>query len=251
MFPCLTRYQERLESLAVEKTRLWWENYLKGVIPFLGVGIPAMRELLYEMYQAEKLAGWPREDLLELAHELFRRQVAEYKLSAVLLYQEFFLPAMEPEVIINSLEQIYDEGHIYDWNTSDWLCVRVLTPMVERMPGRILDRLDRWISSENLWMARSALVALCQLQDPTAYREKVFRYCDILLARPERFAWTAVGWMLREYSRRDWWLVEEYLLKNRARISTEVFNNACKYLQGEEKKALREKVQPCSDRGLE
>ncbi len=39
-------HQEALQAAATEKAKQWWEKYMKGVIPFRGVGIPVNRELL-------------------------------------------------------------------------------------------------------------------------------------------------------------------------------------------------------------
>lgn len=240
-----------LNSRSNPRTKEWWEKYLKGVIPFFGIGIPELRDGVRALYAEEKLERWSEQDKLNLSHLLFQRKEAEYKLAAILLYQEFWLAVMEPVVILNSLEQIFDEGLIFDWNTNDWLCVRVLTPLVQRAGEEILTRLDRWVKSEQLWKARSAVVALCQLDDLTPYKDRVQSYAATLLCRPERFARSAVGWVLREYSRRDMDTVLQILEDNKDHLTLEVFHNAGKYLEKEEQKSLQEKLKPSPDKGTE
>ncbi len=63
-------YQARLDAAASARSRAWWERYLRGVIPFRGVGLPENLRLL-KAWRAERgLDGWPvaRELEAELAH---------------------------------------------------------------------------------------------------------------------------------------------------------------------------------------
>ncbi len=243
--------QSALEQAAEQRTRQWWQDYLKGAIPFLGVGIPRIRTILKGLYKQYKVQGWNRQQKLDLAARLMEREQAEYKLAAILLYQIWYINEIDPETILFSLEKYYQKRLIADWNTGDWLCVRVLTPLLEQHSSVVLSHLDEWIQHAYVWKARAALVALCQARDITRFRQQLFKYCDILIRRPERFARTAAGWALRQYSRHDMAQVQDFLLSHREYLSLEVFNNAAKYLDKGPKKDLKARLLPFTDRGLE
>jgi 3-methyladenine DNA glycosylase AlkD len=55
------------------------------------------------------------------------------------------------------------------------------------------------------------------------------RSADILIRRPERFAKTAVGWVLREYSKTDEEFVLNFLSRHVKYTTSEVKRNALKY----------------------
>jgi hypothetical protein len=50
---------------------------------------------------------------------MFRQPIAEQKLAAVLLLQEYLLPKKESDASrdLNELVLIFEQGHIADWNT--------------------------------------------------------------------------------------------------------------------------------------
>jgi 3-methyladenine DNA glycosylase AlkD len=61
-----------------------------------------------------------------------------------------------------------------------------------------------------------------------------------VIRRPERFAKTAVGWILREVSRNDPSFVRRVVTENIEHFSVESLNNAIKTFDKEEKKAYRQ-----------
>jgi 3-methyladenine DNA glycosylase AlkD len=54
-------------------------------------------------------------------------------------------------------------------------------------------------------------------------------FADVLIRRKERFAKTAVGWVLREYSKKDAEFVLTFLSKHVKYTTSEVKRNALKY----------------------
>ena len=51
-----------------------------------------------------------------------------------------------------------------------------------------------------------------------------------VIRRPQRFAKTSVGWLLRQISKFDLEYVEEFLGNNKSYLTKEVVNNALKYV---------------------
>jgi 3-methyladenine DNA glycosylase AlkD len=127
------------------------------------------------------------------------------------------------------VEDWFIDRYIYDWNTTDWLSVKVLAPLVDSGDQEVLWKLNRWSREPNLWQARASLVPFTRSKYITDHAEQIRRSADLLIRRKERFAKTAVGWVLREYSRHDLEFVLDFLNRHVKYTTGEVKRNALKY----------------------
>ena len=55
----ITEFGDLLNKQASEKTKEWWEGYMKNVIPFRGVAIPAIRNQLKKFCLEKGINDWP------------------------------------------------------------------------------------------------------------------------------------------------------------------------------------------------
>lgn len=218
-----------LQKGASEKKRSWWNNYLKGVIEFRGIGIPAIREILKRWYEVESIIELPFSDQHLISLELLGEKMAEDKLSGILMMQIFLVDQIPWEKHLSQLELIYKKGSIFDWNTCDWLCVRVIGPLIKRNEAKCAEKVLSWHKAENLWQARSALVSFVNLVQTDQYHSSVFSACQSLLRREERFSKTAVGWVLREISKSSPESVLGFMEEELEGFSLESLKNALKY----------------------
>ena len=51
-------FQKELQKHKNKKTKIWFENYLKGVIEYYGVKTPNVRQILKKWYQKEQIADF-------------------------------------------------------------------------------------------------------------------------------------------------------------------------------------------------
>jgi 3-methyladenine DNA glycosylase AlkD len=225
----IARLQHALAGAASERTRVWWQNYLRGEIPFRGVGIPAIRDILAEWRTTTGVAGWPVRRQLEIALALFAEAAAEDKLAGVLLLQNYLRTAFDWRELLPRYAELYERNFIFDWNTCDWFCVRVLGPTLQEQGMPFARALARWRSAPQLWQARSAAVPVVAVASDTSYHPTVATIGATLLRRDERFAKTAVGWIMREISRHDPAFVRGFLRTNLPRLTPESLRNATKY----------------------
>ncbi|UCH80821.1 MAG: DNA alkylation repair protein [Nitrospiraceae bacterium] len=86
-----------------------------------------------------------------------------------------------------------------------------------------------WRTAENLWQARASLVAFVKVADNSIYYPAIQTSCQILITRKERFAKTAVGWILRDISKHNESFVQHFIDENIKTFSTESLKNAIKY----------------------
>ena len=186
--------QRRLDAHATEKRRDWWTRYLKGDAVFRGVAMGDIR--------AEVRTLPPDRDLaIGLLHE----RHSEDKLAGVLLLAEHLLGDLGPDDL-PLLARPLDDGAVADWNVCDWYAVKVLAPLCRRDGEQFARPLATWSrDGATLWTRRAPAAAFATLApkpEPFAgFTELCVDVCEALAPDGERFAQTAIGWLLRELSK--------------------------------------------------
>ena len=240
-----TTYTAALRQSLIEKadpkTKAWWEGYVKQSAPFLGVKMAQIRSSVHLWYQDTVAQNLDREGQLNLALALFQGEYSEEKLAGTLFLQEILLPAgaVQCERDLDRFAELFNNGYIYDWNICDWFCVKVLGPLIEREGKGCAISISNWRSAEDLWQARASLVAFVPAAENRAYYPLIARSCRAIIKRDERFAKTAVGWILREISQYEQQFVEEFVTANISCFTAESLGNAIKYFDADEKKGFR------------
>jgi len=231
----IQKHQQALEAESIEKTKQWWEKYMKGVIPFRGVGIPRNRELLAEWRKTNGIDTWSLEDQLELALAFFKEPIAEDKLTGILFLQNFLYNKLPWEMLLEKYEEIYKRELIFDWNICDWFCVRVLGPTIKDNGKQCAKVIANWKDADYLWQARSSVVPFVNLASESNYYPYINDSCAVLIDREERFSKTAVGWVLRDISKHDEQFVISFVDNHLKSFSTESLGNALKYFEKSKK----------------
>ena len=239
--PYITTLQSLLHEHADPKTKDWWEGYVKQSAPFIGVKMPVIRSVLHDWHEEYVADHLDAEGQLELALALFQEAYTEEKLAGTLFLQEILLPAgaIMCERDVPRFAELFAAGNIYDWNVCDWFCVKVLGPLIEKEGQGCAERIAEWRGSENLWQARASLVAFVKVADNPVYYPLVEASCQTLIQREERFAKTAVGWILRDISKYDRDFVRRVVEENIRHFSSESLKNATKYFSKDEQGAYR------------
>lgn len=206
----ITSLQQQLDQRADPKTKAWWERYLKYVISFRGVKMADIRAVLHQWVKDEGIDRLPVQEQKDLALALIRLDTTEDKLAGILFWQEILLPAGEVDwpADLPRFADLFRQGFIYDWNTCDWFCVRVLGPLAEQQGAECAHAIAAWRSSEPLWQRRAAAVGFVNLAKRgeanfPGFSEMLLGACAPLVASSERFAQTGAGWVLRELSLAD------------------------------------------------
>jgi 3-methyladenine DNA glycosylase AlkD len=202
--------QTQLQLRADPKTKAWWEGYLKHTIAFRGVKMADIRAALHEWIRHEGIGLLPTEQQKGLALDLIRLGYCEDKLAGILFLQEILLPAdaIDWRADLPRFGDLFEQAHIYEWNTCDWFCVRVLGRLAEREGIECAHAISGWRSARTLWQRRAAAVAFVNLArrgetNFPGFTDMLLATCAPLVASQERFAQTGAGWVLRELSLAD------------------------------------------------
>jgi 3-methyladenine DNA glycosylase AlkD len=146
-------------------------------------------------------------------------------------FQSLLVPADLP-----LLERLIRESKT--WAYVDDLAVNVVGPLIERNPA-LLAELDRFSTSDDFWLRRSALLALLRpLRSGGGDFARFGRYADAMLAEREFFIRKAIGWVLRETSKKRPDLVYDWLLPRCAIASGVTVSEAVKYVSPKQREAL-------------
>jgi 3-methyladenine DNA glycosylase AlkD len=221
--------QIKITSIGNPDKARWLENYVKHGIKSKGVGIPEIRDIIKESTKDYRLLELDISEQLDLLSDLMTSEYTEDKLSAIIYIQLNWNRTNEHEKIA-LISDWFDKELITDWNVCDWLCVRLLTPMIDNWTKDTLRELKKWNKSQNQWKARASLVPFAQCKSLEKHKSLIEEFSIELIKRQKRFCKTAVGWVLREYSKIDSVFVKRFLIENENWTTKEVIKNATKYI---------------------
>jgi 3-methyladenine DNA glycosylase AlkD len=200
---------DQLAAAADEKTRVWWERYLKGAVPFRGVPMAGIRRIVHETWRTTGVDQEDPDVQIELALGQFAEPYSEDKIAGVLALSELLLDHVTVDHV-PALAGPFERGHIEDWSTCDWYCVKVLGRFVERGADRQAraEAIGAWRDAQTLWQRRAAAVSFVNLAPQgerfyDGFTDLLLTVCRANVADPARFSQTSVGWLLRELSGAD------------------------------------------------
>lgn len=238
--------QQRLETHTNTQTQAWWERYLKHALPFRGVKMADIRATVHAWYQDDvKVTLLPANRQKELALDLLRQTHAEDKLAGILFLQEILLPAgmIHWRRDLPQFARLFQDGAIGDWNTCDWFCVKVLSPLVQREGEPCARTIAKWQTAKNLWQRRAAGVAFVNLarhgdKNFPGFTAMLLEVCAATVKHPERFAQTGTGWVLRELGQAEPKRVIRFIEDSLASFSAEGLRYALEKMSTQTKTRL-------------
>ena len=232
----IKEFGDLLEQRASQKTKEWWEGYMKKVIPFRGVGIPAIRSQLKKFYKEKQIGSWSVDEQFDFGLHFFKGKYSEDKLSGILFIQLFLLDKMDYLKTVPRYKKLFTDHLIFDWNVCDWFCIRVLGPTIKSSENACAKWISGWRGAENLWQSRASLVAFVYLADQKEYYPLMKKSAEILIRQEERFRKTAVGWVMREIAHYDKTFTTDFLKANLPFFTTETLRNVTKHFDDSERK---------------
>ena len=205
--------------------------YLKHELAHYGVDARSLREAMRPLLRQRDL---DRTTLLELAERLWERPVFETRAAAAELLAKrvaLLTPADVPFV-----ERLLRGSGT--WALVDTLAPQVIGALVERHP-ELHATLARWAADEDFWIRRSALLAyLLPLRRGEGDFARFAALADPLLGERQFFVRKAIGWVLRERSKKRPEQVYRWLLPRAARASGVTVREAVKYLEPTQREAI-------------
>ncbi|QGG96982.1 DNA alkylation repair protein [Actinomarinicola tropica] len=205
--------------------------YLKSTLEHLGTAVADVRAAMRPVVRRPDL---DHDGLVDLALGLWEPPIHERRLAAVELLRGRADLLTGGDLPL--LEELVREART--WALVDVLAASVVGPIVEHDPAAA-GVLDRWVTDEDVWVRRAALLALLvPLRAGRGDWERFARYADAMLDEREFFIRKASGWVLRDTGRRRPDLVHAWLLPRSARASGVTWREAVKPLTDEQRAEL-------------
>jgi 3-methyladenine DNA glycosylase AlkD len=247
------RLDRELREAATPDRAVREKAYLKSELTHYGSRVPDVRAAVRRLVAAEP--GLSADRLTQLVRQLWDspadRPVHERRLAAGLLLtaRSDLLRLQDAPLAERLIRQART------WALVDVLAGDALGPALDRLAGAgspgppgpsspsdpaVTEVLDRWAGDPDFWLRRSALlVHLRPLRAGGGDWERFARYADAMLDESEFFIRKAIGWVLRDTSRRRPELVYEWLLPRAERASGITVREAVKYLSPDQATTIR------------
>lgn len=180
--------------------------YMRDGFSFYGITAPLLREIARDA--TDGLPTPSQAQLRKVALECWARPEREWQYFAC-GYLRRHIWAATPSFLPTARRLITTKSW---WDTVDSLAVHVVGPLVRTEP-KLVRTMDEWIDSENIWLARTAILHQLAYK-PDTDADRLFRYCRLRAADKEFFLRKAIGWALREYSKTDAAAVRRFVRGN-------------------------------------
>jgi 3-methyladenine DNA glycosylase AlkD len=215
--------EERLRAVSTPERAEGEKRYLKSDLTFLGASLWQIQAAVKEL---AGVAGLDHDELVALAAELWSRPVFERRMAAVLL-----LDRRNDALSVADLpfiERLVRESKT--WALVDNLAGDILGALVARDPDGVTPEMDRWATDDDFWIRRASLLAELRPIRAGATLDRFLRRAEPMLEEREFFIRKAIGWVLREASKKRPDEVAAWVAPRTHRASGVTMREAVKYL---------------------
>ncbi|UCH05754.1 MAG: DNA alkylation repair protein [Candidatus Thorarchaeota archaeon] len=187
-------------------------KYMKtSSLRFLGIQIPQIRKTA-----RRHIREVPVEMLPQIIELLWKDEVFDFRLAAIEIMEKYSAKG-DKSVALQMISDMIDD--IDTWALTDPLCIVCLGTLLIR-DWSIEETIASWRESENFWRRRATVLPYQHLSKKgfhrSEYTDRILRALNPHLSDKEFFVGKAVGWVLRELSKREPEMVRGYIEENRA-----------------------------------
>jgi len=224
--------RRRLSGVGTPERARTEKAYLKSELRFYGASVPEIRRAAADF--ARKHPQLDRADLRAIAEASYASDVHELRSAAIALLhrRRALLDRRDLSWLIGLVRRSNTWAHV------DWLAVSVVGDVVSR-DAAALRRLPPWAADESFWVRRTALLAQHDALKAGGGDFALFAHiASGMIEEREFFIRKAIGWVLREVSKKRPALVYEFLRGHQDRVSGLTLREGSKYLPDAKRRAL-------------
>ena len=206
------------------------KKYMRDKFEFYGVKSPLRRKTVKEIF-ADQDKGLPIKEVREFAQILWGKPQRELQYVAMEFLEkhrkELCKEEADFEENIAFFEMLVTSKSW--WDTVDMLAYKLVGFLVQTHPTKGKPVMQKWISSDNMWLRRTAILhQLCRKE--CTDEKMLFQFCLARCHEDEFFIRKAIGWSLRDYARTKPNKVKKFLQQHKDSLSTLSYNEAAKHL---------------------
>ena len=229
-----SQFDAALRDAGTPERAVQEKRYLKSDLQHYGATMPVINRVTRAFSCAHP--EMTREDMSALVESLWAPGIHELRVAATEL-MTLRVGLLEPADLA-WLEPLLRTAST--WALVDPLAAEVVGPLADRAPDGARASLDRWAADADLWMRRTVLLRflLPVRRGERAAFEAFTGYADRMLEEREFLVRKAIGWVLREYGKRDPEEVAAWLEPRLVRAAGLTVREACKHLPEATREAL-------------
>jgi 3-methyladenine DNA glycosylase AlkD len=228
----VTFFTRRLRRAGSAARAVGEKAYLKSDLRFWGTSLDSIRAAAGEYSDAHP--DLTRTDLRVIAETLYATDVFELRASAIGLLERRRDALVDRD--LPWLIAVVRKSKT--WALVDWIAPKVIGDVIARDP-RSRKRLGAWAKDDDFWVRRAALLAEHDALRAGGGDFALWsRIAAPMLEEREFFIRKAIGWVLREVSKKRPELTYEFLRKHRGQVSSLSLKEGAKYLAAPKRKAL-------------
>jgi len=225
-------FERRCREHASVKRAVGEKAYLKSDLRFIGTMLPEIRQATRDF--AHEHPDLTRTELRRIVDELWSTDVFELRSCGIALLSQYAKLLQERDLpwLLGFVRRSRTWAHV------DWLAGDVIAGVVGES-RTALRRLPVWARDDDFWVRRTALLAqLPQLRHEHGDFQLFARMAAPMLGEREFFIRKAIGWVLREVSKKRPHLVFEFLRDHRDEVSGLTLGEGAKYLPPPQRRRL-------------
>jgi 3-methyladenine DNA glycosylase AlkD len=226
-------FESRYKKAGTARRAAGSKAYLKSDLRFYGTTMPDIRAGANDF--AHEHPDLLRGDLRKIVDVLWSTDVFELRSAGIALLSKYSALLEEGDLpwLLGFVRLSKTWAHV------DWLATDVIGGVVGESKTA-LRHLPVWARDDNFWVRRTALLAQLRPLSHGAGDFKLFaRIAAPMLGEREFFIRKAIGWVLREVSKKRPELVFEFLRDHREVVSGLTLSEGAKYLPAARRRALR------------
>ncbi|MEO7453703.1 MAG: DNA alkylation repair protein [Fimbriimonadales bacterium] len=228
-------FESSLASQAKPGRAEFEKKYLKSDLRFLGATMPVVRAECKGFYRENRLIS--RADLDVLTDVLWQTRCHELRSIGICLMVHF--SQLYSHRDLPMVKQLVTEAG--GWAHVDWLATDLLGSIYTRSSS-IAAKLRSWSKHEDFWVRRASMLAL--LDEARHGNRAAFdlfaEFAATMIEEKEFFIRKAIGWILREASKKQPQWTFDFLMKHRQKASGLTMREGSKYLTPEMQAKLKQ-----------
>ncbi|KAK2148153.1 hypothetical protein LSH36_512g02037 [Paralvinella palmiformis] len=204
------------------------KKYMRNQFEYFGVKTPKRKEIMKQVFHT--MTDPSSGEVLSVAKLLWTRDQRELHYCAVdILIKYKSLLASNAQICAQSANVV---RHLLTekswWDTVDLLASNVVGHMASTQPSHMKPLLDKWITTDNMWLRRTAILHQLKYKGNTD-EMTLFRYCMKCSDEDEFFIRKAIGWALREYHKTNPGAVRDFVAEHKNRLAPLSVKEALKH----------------------
>jgi 3-methyladenine DNA glycosylase AlkD len=216
-------FRRHFSALGATARAAQQKAYLKSELSFHGVTVPIIRAEVRAFGKRQPLARGP---LRATVDAFFATPFHDLRSAGIGILEQAHgqLESVDLDWLIELVRRSGNWAHV------DWLATKVVGPVITRTGDRAA-RLRAWAGDDDFWVRRTALLA--QHDELRAGRGDFALFEELavpMLDDKEFFIRKAIGWVLREVSRRRPQLTRAFMKRHGSRMSGVTWREAARRL---------------------